>query len=117
MNDMHSEGHLSEQQKYGIIFCIPKQAAPTRPADYRPLTLLNTAKLLTRIIANCLRLWLADILHQTQHCGLPGNTIFEAIATIRDAVAYEEVTGAPLCLQSIDFKEAFDQISHEYLFT
>jgi hypothetical protein len=27
------------------------------------------------------------------------------------------VTGAPLCLQSIDFKEAFDQISHEYLFT
>jgi hypothetical protein len=40
---------------------------------------------------------------------------FEALATIRDAVAYAEVTGAPLCILPIEFREAFD-ISHEYLF-
>jgi len=117
MNDMYREGQLPDQQIYGIVVCIPKQATPTRPEDYRPLTLLNTDyKFLTKITANRLRPWLADILHRTQHCGIPGNTVFEALATIRDAVAYAEVTGARLCLLSIDFKEAFDKISHEYLF-
>jgi hypothetical protein len=45
-----------------------------------------------------------------------GNTVFDAIATIRDAVAYAEVTKSPLCVLSIDFQGAFDNLSHEYLF-
>ena len=99
MNDMYRECQLSEQQKYGLIICIPKEGTPTRPEDYRPLKVLNTDyKLLTRIIANRLRPWLADILQRIQHSGLPGNTVFEALATIRDAVAFAEVTGTPLCL-------------------
>jgi hypothetical protein len=112
----YMEGQITDRQKYGIIVCIPKQAKPTRPEDYRALTLLNTDyNLLTRIIANRLRPWLIDILQLTQDCGLPGNTVFEALAKIRDAVEYAEVMGAPLCILSMDFREAFD-ISHEYLF-
>ena len=41
--------------------------------------------------------------------------MFEAVASIRDAIAYAEVTKNPLCLVSIDFNAAFDRISHEYL--
>jgi hypothetical protein len=116
MNDMYREGQITDRQKYGIIVCIPKQARPMRPEDYRPLTLLNTDyKLLTRIIANRLRPWLTELLHPAQHCCLPGTTVFEALATIRDAVAYAELTGTPLCLLSIDFKEDFDNIFHDCL--
>ena len=116
MNDMYRERQITDRQKHGIIVCIPIKAQPTRPEDYRPLTLLNTDyNLLIRIIANRLRPWLTDILHPVQHCGIPGTTVFEALATIRDAVAYAEVTGTPLCLLSIDFKETFDNISHDYL--
>jgi hypothetical protein len=116
MNDMYREGQITERQKYGIIVCIPKQARPMRPEDYRPLTLLNADyNLLTRIIANRLRPWLTELLHPAQHCGLLGTTVFEALATIRDAVTYAEFTGTPLFLLSIDFKEAFDNISHDYL--
>jgi len=39
---------------------------------------------------------------------------FEAVATVREAVAHTEVTKTPLCIVSIDFSEAFD-ISHSYL--
>jgi len=117
MNDMYRDGKITDQQNYGIIVCIPKQGNPTRPEDYRPLTLLTTDyKLLTRIITNRLRIWMKDILHPAQHCGLSETTVFEAFATIRDAVAYAEVSGTPLCILSIDFKEAFDRISHYYLF-
>jgi len=38
------------------------------------------------------------------------------VAAIQDAVAYAEVSNTPLCVLSIDFKEAFDNISHTYLF-
>jgi len=72
-------------------------------------------KLFTRIIANRLRPWLAGILQPRQHCGLPGNTVFDAVATVRDAVACAEAAGISLCVLTIDFKEAFDKISHSYL--
>ena len=57
-----------------------------------------------------------DLLQSSQYCGLKGNSAFEAIATIRDAVAYVEVTISPLCVLTIDFQGAFDNLSHEYLF-
>jgi hypothetical protein len=41
---------------------------------------------------------------------------FEAAATVRDTVAYAETTRTPLCIVTIDFKEAFDKITHSYLF-
>jgi hypothetical protein len=68
-----------------------------------------------RIIANRLRLWLADILHPSQHCGIRDIAVFEAVATLRDAVTYAEHTDTPLCLLSIDFAEAFDRLFHDYL--
>ena len=70
----------------------------------------------TRIIANRLRPWLSDILQKIQHCGLQENTVFEADAAVRNAAGYAEVTGTALCILSIAFKEAFDNILHSYLF-
>ena len=83
MNDMYRDGIISDQQNHGILVCLPKKLDPMRIEDYRPLTLMNTDyKLFTRIIANRLQLWLVDILYSSQHCGLSGNTAFDAVATI-----------------------------------
>ena len=35
---------------------------------------------------------------------------------MRDIIAYAEESNKPICLLSIDFKDAFDKISHTYLF-
>ena len=114
---MYTKGIISDYQKFGIIFCITKQPHATQAEHYRPLTILNTDfKLVTRIIANRLRPWMQDLLQSSQLCGLVGNSVFEAIATIRDAVAFVEVMRSPLCVLTIDFQGAFDNLSHEYLF-
>jgi hypothetical protein len=39
------------------------------------------------------------------------------MANVREASARAEVTRVPLCVLSLDFQEAFDRISHQYLFT
>jgi len=48
--------------------------------------------------------------------GRNNKSIYEAVATIRDIIAYAEDTQKPICLLSIDFKDALDNISHTYLF-
>jgi hypothetical protein len=93
IRQMHTEGIIMPQQKHGIVVCIPKKPIPTRPQDYRAKTLLNTdLKLIARIIANRLRPWLTDLLHPSQHCGVQGKTMLDAIATVREATAYAEST-------------------------
>jgi len=115
-NQMYSTGKIGKQQKHGIVLCIPKTTTPKTPADYRPITLLNTnSKILGRIVASRLRPILVEILHPRQHGGVQGGGIFDAVTTIRDAIAYAEKTQSPLCVLSLDFTEAFDRISHIYL--
>jgi len=72
-------------------------------------------KILARAIANRLKPILPEIMHPQQHCGIPGTTVFDAVATIRDAIAYADFKKAPLCVVSLDFHAAFDKISHAYL--
>jgi len=112
------EQKLTELQKRGVIVCIPKSDKAVAPVDFRPITLLNSDyKILARIVVGRVRPALVEVLHASQHCGVPGKSIFDAVATVRDAVAYAEMANAPLCVLSLDFKEAFDKISHKYLFT
>jgi hypothetical protein len=73
-------------------------------------------KLLTRIIANRLGSLVTDLLQPSQHCGVPGNTILEAVEAVREAIAQATVTKAPLFILSLDFQAAFENISHTYLF-
>jgi len=58
---------------------------------------------------------LADHLMETQFCGVSGNTIIDAVATLRDIIAYEE-SRIPLRVFSLDFKYVFNSIAHNYLF-
>jgi len=63
-NQMYRIGNIREQQKHGIVLCIPKTTTPKTPADYKLTILLNTYyKILARIIAIRLRSILAELLH------------------------------------------------------
>jgi len=56
------------------------------------------------------------MIHPKQYCGVPGNSVFEAVAAVRDAIAQAEILQKPLCVLSIDFSAVFDKMSHEYLY-
>jgi hypothetical protein len=73
VNHMFQRKHLSRKQKQGIIVNLPKCNFPKRTSDYRPITLLTTEyKILARIMAQRLKLVLADHLRDTQYCGVMG---------------------------------------------
>jgi hypothetical protein len=90
-------GNLTEQQKRRVVICIPKTTRQSQPPNHRPITLLNTDnKILARNVANRIRHTMEDLLRPSQFCGRPGNTIFEALALVREAVAVAEVKKKPL---------------------
>jgi len=60
---------------------------------------------------------MAELLQPCQHCRVPWNAIFEAAAIVREAIVHTELTSAPLCVLSLYFEDAFDKVSHTYLFT
>jgi hypothetical protein len=118
INNMFHDRTITTQQKLGNIVCLPKSGPMLTPADRRPITLLNCDyKILTRILARRLRPLLASHTKATQYCGIPGNTIFDAVATVRDVIAYAEHERRPICVLSLDFQHAFDRLSHEYIYT
>jgi len=102
MNTMYSYWIITDTQKRGVILCIPKTPHTLTPNEYQPLTLRNTNyKLLARLIFNRLRPWLPHILTENQYCGRQWNTIFDAVAMVRDAVAHGTATRTPLCVVPI----------------
>jgi retron-type reverse transcriptase len=71
---------------------------------------------MARILARRLRPILERHLRNTQYCGVPGKNILDAVATVRDVIAYAETAKVPMCVLTLDFQNAFDNISHDYLF-
>jgi len=87
MNQMFIERKVSPQQKHGVIVCLPKICEPTTLADFRPITVLNTDyRMMARITVNRVRTTMAELLQQRELCGVPGRTIFKAVATVREAI-------------------------------
>jgi len=91
-----------------MIVCVPKKPRPVWPEDLRSLTLLNAdLKLLSRILANRIHPWLATLLPPSQHCEIHGHNIFEAIAGIREAIAYRESHGRRCVYCHLTLKKHF----------
>jgi len=117
LNTMFTECRTAPQQTAGIIVNIPKKSAPTRTSDYRSLTLINAdVKLLARVIANRMKMTISSTLHCSQHCGIPDRSIMDAVTKLRNIITTTEVTKESIYILSIDFKNAFDRVSHDFLF-
>jgi hypothetical protein len=85
--------------------------------DFRPITLLNTDyKPLAGIMLYRLRSRVAEYSKTSRYFGVPGNTILDAVSSIRYVIAYDQSAETPICVLILDFAQAFDRISHQYLF-
>ena len=103
-SDIHVESY-HHAIKHGVIVSLPKNSGSQRPTDVRPIALLKVDyKLLARITAHRLRQLLAEHVQTKQFCGVPGNTILEAVASVREAIAQAEVTRPPICVLSMEFQ-------------
>ena len=111
-----TDGKLPAKMVEGAITLILKRQPDDNIENYRPISLLNTdLKILTKIISNRLKPLLNKILHPSQYAQ-PGKDINLLNAQIRDIQYDLENSEADGFFVSIDFRAAFDKVSHDFLF-
>jgi exonuclease III len=111
----YEEGHLSESQRSGLITTIFKKGDPEELKNYRPISLLNVdAKILSKILANRLKLAMKYIIHVDQKC-ISSRFILENSRQILDLIAYIEAKKLNAALVFLDQEKAFDRVRWSFL--
>ena len=87
LNQMFSQNKVTSQQKHAIVVNLSKANGDPTPDGYRPISFLATEyKILALIMAQGLCPIMKEQLSSSQFCAVPGNSILEAVATVRDAI-------------------------------
>ena len=115
LNLMLRERFIPRKIKTGVVKLIHKGGDECDIETYRPITLLNLDyKILSKIMDERLKPILDDILHNSQFAK-KGKSIKDMNNLIRDIVDDMEDQSVDSFLLQVDFRKAFDSISHEFL--
>ena len=118
MNYSFENNVLSQLQAQSLITLIPK---PNKDlsflSNWRPISLLNVDyKILTKVIANRIKLVLNNLIDSSQTGFIKGRYIGENIRLIYDVIEYAEKHNKAGILFFADFEKAFDSLNHKFIF-
>ena len=113
-NKVWEAGEAPEEWKEALVVSIYKgKGADTDPANYRPISLLNT---IYKIFAAMLQARLARIhdknLRRTQYGFRSQRSTAHPLFVLRRAMEWSDQTATPLFLLFLDWKQAFDSVDH-----
>ena len=116
LNFAFSHGRLSTSQRRGIIILLYKKGDRLETKNWRPISLLNVDyKIATRVLAGRLLQVIGSVVSPDQTCGVPGRTISENIALLRDIIDYAESENLPVAFLALDQEKAFDRVDWHFL--
>lgn len=71
-----------------------------------------------KILSKALYFRLQPVVHQLvgidQTCGVPGRSMADSLALVRDSFLFAQDRDIPLCILGLDLEKAFDSINHHY---
>ena len=109
-------GRISAKMKAGLIKLIPKTPPFNSIGNFRPISLINSDfKIFTKILSTRLKPILKELIHETQFAQ-PGMNMNNMNTLIRDLVDDMNISDEDSFFVSIDFRKAFDTVSHDFLF-
>ena len=115
-NESLLTGKLPPSLREGTISLLFKKGDKKEIKNWRPLTLLGVDR---KILAKALFFRLQDVVEEIvgveQTCVIPGRSMNDSLALIRDCYLYAMDHKLPLCISGLDLEKAFDRINHQYL--
>ena len=115
--EVWNKGTILQDWKHALVVTIYKgKGLHTHPSNYRPISLLNSMyKLFAGIIQTRLANELDDKLRASQYGFRAKRSTRHPLFILRRATEYSNMTGNPLHLLFLDWKQAFDSVNHTAL--
>ena len=112
-----SNQYAPEDLFFARVVPIYKKGDTDDPANYRPISLLNSFyKLYMILIRQRLQVVLEDTLTQTQYGFRPSRSTSHALFLTRRMQDIAEQQGSNLIITFLDWKQAFDKVQHDKLY-
>ena len=117
INECYRTGTLTSPLRTGVIRLLRKgQKDPTLTGNYRPISLLSIHyKLASCCITQRLRPLVGKVIGTQQKAYVPGNVIGSCIVNLLNLMEYTERKKIESLILLIDFRKAFDSLSHRYI--
>ena len=110
------KGKLPDFMMETVITLLPKDKETENPAKYRPISLQPTIfKLFGTVFANRVKPLMEKLCRKEQKAYIKGRQMQEVQLNVSSKIQAALREGREAWVMSLDFKKAFDYMSHEYL--
>lgn len=111
------EGRAPSSWKSSVIHPIPKCPSPSKPSDFRPISLVPTLmKLLTSILARRILTHCNNRLSPSQAGFRQKEECVAQAILLHDIIEQNRIARQPLHAAFLDLQQAFDSVPHQTLF-
>ena len=116
LNEAYTQGELSESQKQGVLTLLYKKGDKRNLDNWRPISLLNTDyKIIARVMSHRLQKVLHKIIASDQTGYIKGRSASDNLRLVQDIIDYCHIFKKRGIFIFLDFKKAFDCVSHKFL--
>ncbi len=116
-NAIFEQGSLTFLQHMAIIILLFKKGDSQLVDNYCLISLTNTdCKILAYILTMCLEPHLSTLIHLNQTAYMSKQFISLNICSVQDFMDYIDCNNLDHAILFLDFKKAFDSVSHQFLF-
>lgn len=98
------------------IALIPKNDHPTKPQDYRPISLIHAVqRIFSKLLANRLKDEIEHLVQPAQTGFVRGRQITEGFLYAQQVIQHSDQQHIPMAIFKADIHKAFDTVSWEFL--